>query len=247
MRNLCYTLLNYKQILQYCGKLAFIGRYYFACGANLIELIDQQLQTWLKELVGDIDLGFALPPQDRGINLYLMALDAAPPMRGTVRSPLRVALHYLVTCWDKNPRNAHALLSEILFAALDHPEFEVLYPPIDWQSLGIPPQPAFVLRVIATRERPQPIVPRVQEPRVETVPSSPLSGRVLGPRDIPIVGAYVQIPSYQLSQRSDSRGAFSFPNIIGDNIELLVRAKGIERLITVSRDDDPIIIRIDSL
>jgi hypothetical protein len=216
-------------------------------GKILIELIDQQLEAWLTDLLGNVELGFAVPPQEGGINLYLMALDAAPPMRGTVRSPLRVALHYLVSCWDKNPQKAHAMLSEILFAALEHPEYDVLYQTIDWQSLKIAPQPAFILRVIASKERPEPIIPRVQEPRVETVPARALSGRVLGPRDVPIVGAYVQIPSYQLSQRSDSRGGFSFPNIIGEEIELMVRAKGIERLVTVHRDDDPIIIRIDSL
>jgi hypothetical protein len=216
----------------------------------LIDVLDQQLEAWVQEQLGRVSVSLLPPPQEQGVSLYLMGLDSAPPMRGNVRSPLRIALHYLVTCWDSDPLKAHAQLSELLFAAIEHPDYDVVFEPINyhlWQNLGIAPQPSFVLRALASKERPEAEVPRVREPRVELVPAVALRGRILGPQDRPIVGAYVQLPSYQLSQRSNSRGEFSFPNVVGETVQLLVRAKGIERLVSVNRDEaDPIIIRFES-
>lgn len=205
----------------------------------MFEVIDQQLQNWVGDTLGDVPISLAPPPQNEGINLYLLSLGEAPPMRTRVRTPLQAALHYLVTCWHDTPSEAHAQLSRLLFSAIEHPDYDVLYENIGhhlWQTFGIAPQPAFILRVIAYQARPEPDVPRVQRPRVETVPAVPLFGQVFGPNDIPIVGAYVQLPILQVSQRTDMQGKFYFPNVPGESVQMLVRAKGVERRLTVSRE-----------
>ena len=216
----------------------------------MIEQIDKELQDWLATIPGVASISLEPPPLKQGISLYLMSLGESSPMRTNRRSPLNTALHYLVTSWHKDPAQAHTQLSQLLFASLEHPDYEVCYDHIDyhlWQLFGIAPQPAFVLRVIASLERPEPVIPRVQEPRVETVPAVPLTGRVLGPDDVPLAGAYVQLPVLQLSRRTDTRGKFYFPNVPGDSVQVLVRAKGVERRMTIDRENkEPIEVIFES-
>ena len=59
-------------------------------------------------------------------------------------------------------------------------------------------------------------------------PSEALLGRVVGPGDVPIPGAVVELPTLKLSTRTDSRGCFRFPFVPALNTlgGLEVRAKG---------------------
>jgi hypothetical protein len=102
-------------------------------------------------------------------------------------------------------------------------------PVVLWSALGVPPRPAFRLRVPLERERPMPAVPRVKEPLViRTVPAEVLLGRVVGPGDIPIPDALVELPSMGLSARTDAKGRFRFASVPTDTPlgRLEVRAKG---------------------
>ncbi|MCU0518329.1 MAG: DUF4255 domain-containing protein, partial [Oscillatoria sp. Prado101] len=84
-----------------------------------------------------------------------------PPLRGSQRTPLQAAARYLVTTWAGTPEDAHRLLGDLLFAAMDSAAFQAELNPLPaaaWTAFGLPPQPSFVLRVPLQIARPQPPV-----------------------------------------------------------------------------------------
>jgi hypothetical protein len=201
----------------------------------MIDEVDQRLRSWVGRVLGDAPVSLAVPDRervDRGVGLYLLELGPAPPPRTARRPPLRVSLCYLVTTGGDSPERAHHQLGELVFAAMEEPGFEVDLSPVPvvlWTALGVPPRPAFRLRVPFERERPMPAVPRVKVPLItRTVPAEALLGRVVGPGDIPISDALVELPSMGLSARTDAKGRFRFASVPTDTPlgRLEVRAKG---------------------
>ncbi|WP_224248375.1 carboxypeptidase regulatory-like domain-containing protein [Hyalangium gracile] len=201
----------------------------------MIDEVDQRLKAWVGEVVGDASVSFAVPERGTltdGVNLYLLELGAAPPARSVRRVPLQFSVCYLITVGAESPQRAHQLLGELVFSALETPDFEVDLSPIPlelWTALALPPRPAFRVRLSVRREREEPHIRRVRFPLVtQTVPNEALLGRVVGPGDVPIPGALVELPTLKLSTRTDARGGFRFPLVpsrasIG---RLEVRAKG---------------------
>jgi hypothetical protein len=120
----------------------------------------------------------------------------------------------------------------LVLAALEHPDFEPEPEPVDaaiWEGLHVIPQAHFILRVLLRRERPEPAPKLVREPlQVQTVPTACISGVILGPNDVPIAGAVVELPALQLSRRADSKGRFHFAMVPAEPavVRLRVRAKG---------------------
>lgn len=201
----------------------------------MIDEIDQRLKAWVGEVSGEMPVSFAAPDlqaQNPGVSLYLLELGAAPPARSLRRVPLQFSVCYLVTVTADTPERAHQLLGELVFSALDTPEFEVdlgAIPVELWTALGVSPQPAFRLRLPVRREREEPVVRRVGFPLFEhTLPNEALLGRVVGPGDVPIPGALVELPALKLSTRTDARGCFRFPLVppLESLGRLEVRAKG---------------------
>jgi hypothetical protein len=201
----------------------------------MIDEADQRLKAWVSEVAGDMPVSFAAPDRsvrEHGVSLYLLELGSAPPARSVRRVPLQFSVCYLITVSAETPERAHKLLGELVFAALEAPDFEVDLTAIPlelWTALGVPPQPAFRVRLPVRRERAEPNVRRVRFPLVtHTVPNEVLLGRVVGPGDVPIPGALVELPSLKLSTRTDARGSFRFPLVpsIASIGRLEVRAKG---------------------
>ena len=126
---------------------------------GLIDQADDQLAHWVERTLGAITISLLPPdkaPEGEGISLYLLSLAENPPLQGNQRSPLQFWLRYLVTTWADDPSQAHALLGELLLAAMDTPAYEVELdniPPTIWAGFGIPPRPAFILRVPVRKER----------------------------------------------------------------------------------------------
>jgi hypothetical protein len=201
----------------------------------MIDEVDQRLKAWVGHVIGDTPVSLAVPARgslERGVSLYLLELGALPPARTGRRTPLQFSVCYLITVSAETPERAHHLLGELVFAALEVPDFEVELAPVPlelWAAMGAPPQPAFRLRLPVRRERAEPSIPRVRAPLViQTSPSEALLGCVVGPGDVPIPGAVVELPTLQLSTRTDARGWFRFPFVpalktLGG---LEVRAKG---------------------
>ena len=125
----------------------------------MIDEIDQRLRAWVGEVSGEVPVSFAVPGRNlpkRGVSLYLLELNAAPPARSVRRVPLQFSVCYLITVTAETPERAHQLLGELVFAALETPEFDVdlgAIPGELWTALGVPPQPAFRLRLPVRRER----------------------------------------------------------------------------------------------
>jgi len=138
----------------------------------LIEEIDRSLKRWVESVIDDVSVSFAPPSSadtGRGVGLYLYELGNAPAARTSARPPVQFLLRYLVTAWAERAEEAHALLGELVFAALSHAELEVdlLAPPAAiWSAFGVAPRPSFVVQVVARREREERSVPRVREPLI---------------------------------------------------------------------------------
>ncbi len=224
----------------------------------MIDQTDNRLREWFESVLGDVPLTFAPPgstPSGHGVSLYLIAFDAAPPPRTPIRTPLQFTAVYLVTIWGyDNPQEAHRLLGELLFAALDTTEFEIDFKPLPdsaWTAFGVPPQPSFFLRALVRRDRPEPEVKLVRQPLVvHTTPMIGFSGVLLGPGDVPIAGAQIEIPSMDIYTRTNRRGQFHFAGLPAEPRakQLTIRARRRAMQVTVEpSDDQPVIIRFDIL
>jgi hypothetical protein len=226
----------------------------------VIDQADRELQEWVKSVVTGVDVNLGLPGQlegKRGVSLYLLALANPPPAWMNRQSAVRVALRYLVTAWAADDEDAHRLLGKLVLAVIEKREYELdltELPATTWTALGIAPRPAFTLCVPLYIERPEPVTPLVHGPLVvRGSPVTNLYGVVLGPGDIPIVGASVELPALQLRAHTDARGRFHLSNVPGElpgsqGIQLLVKAKGRVQSVTVDQptsDGEPLAIRFD--
>jgi hypothetical protein len=202
----------------------------------MIDEVDQRLKAWVGHVVGDTPVSLAVPDRsslEAGVGLYLLELGAAPPARSSGRRVrLQFSVCYLITVGAETPERAHHLLGELVFSALEVPDFEVELAPVPlelWAALGVAPRPAFRMRLPVRRERAEAPVQHVRFPLiVHASPSEALGGCVVGPGDVPIPGALVELPTLKLSTRTDARGWFRFPFVPA--LETLggleVRAKG---------------------
>jgi hypothetical protein len=213
----------------------------------MIDALDRELGDWLKATAPKTTVSFAPPTDEVGdkpvVNCYLLSLATSPPTRtvGT-RGPVpqQFALRYLVSVNAAAVEDAHRVLGPLVFAAMDRPGCEVeldMLPGDLWLALGVKPRPALILRVPLRLARPEPAVGIVLHPIViNEAPLRSLSGRVLGPGDIPLAGARLELPSLGLAVRTDHRGHFTFPPIPIDPLptELVISARG--RVLRVAPD-----------
>lgn len=202
----------------------------------MLDEVDARLRAWVGRVLGEVPVSLDVPDRrllENGVSLYLLELGASPPPRTERRPPLQLSACYLVTAGADSPERAHRLLGELAFSAMDEQDLEVDLTPVPlavWTGLGLPPRPSFKLRVPVRRERPVPVVPRVRVPlAVHATPiADALAGVVVGPGDVPIPGALVELPSLRLTTRTDAKGAFRFPSVppAASLGRLEVRAKG---------------------
>ncbi len=124
----------------------------------MIDEVDHRLRAWVGRVLGEVPVCLGLPAREsveRGVGLYLLELGPAARERTMRRPLLRVSLCYLVTAGAGTPEEAHHLLGELIFAAMEEPAFEVDMAPVPvelWSALQVVPRPAFRLRVPLERE-----------------------------------------------------------------------------------------------
>jgi hypothetical protein len=226
----------------------------------MIDQVDGRLRDWVKSVLKDVTVSLAAPDSTRkskSIGVYLLEFIQPPAPRTTKRPPLQFSLRYLITASDQEDESAHHLLSELLLAAMDSNDFEVESEPVPialWSAFGIAPRPSFVLRVPVRIERPQPVAKRVRMPIVLNKTSMmPLDGVVLGPNDIPLAEAEVELPALQLFTHTDFKGRFRFSAVPAPPPEMLVRVAAKGREVTVStgeserRAGESLVVRIDRM
>jgi hypothetical protein len=224
----------------------------------MIDQIDQHLKAWVGQTLPGVVVTLEPPGlahDGQGASLYLFELVDDPPLRGRQRTPLQAAARFLVTTWAGKTEDAHRLLGDLLFAAMDNPDFQVEIDPLPttaWTTFGLPPQPSFVLRVPLQLVRPQPAVPRVRHPLdVQPVPLAALHGLVVGPGDVPLADARVMVDGLDALARTDANGVFHLDTLPAGSARrrLRVRAKGQEITLDTripSPDDKPVVIRFTS-
>jgi Carboxypeptidase regulatory-like domain/Pvc16 N-terminal domain len=226
----------------------------------MIDLIDRRLSDWIKNTLDDVEVFLTAPEAaepGRGVGLYLLELLHTPAARTAQKPPLQITLRYLVTARADAPEEAHRLLGQLIFAALENAEFEVEpnAPAAElWGALGVAPRPSFVLRLPLRREqRPEQAAPRVRVPLVvKGAALTSLRGQVVGAGGVPVAGARVELPSASLSTRTDFEGRFTFPAVpASPRAQLLrVRAKGRDFSITAERagdEDRTLVIHLQGL
>jgi len=217
----------------------------------VIDEVDQQLSRWVEEVLPGVTVTLDGPASDTDdVGLYLFEMADLPPARGEERPPLQVRLGYLVTTSGTDVTLAHSRLGKLLFAALTHPEWDVRYPgniAEFWNAVGSRPRAGFILTVPLRQPVELKPAPPVRGPlHVEGVGSRAMEGVVLGPGDVPISDAFVEIPSLALTTRSDMRGRFRFAAVPTTPIkqQLRVRAKSREFPFTVD-SSKPFVLRLD--
>jgi len=226
----------------------------------MIERIGQEIRDWIGSIITGAEVVLGLPganAQSAQVGLYLMDLSQSNCARAGKLPPLKINLRYLVTAWSPRAEEAHRLLGELIFAALqkpekEAPEFEVVVEPLPveaWAVLGAAPQPSFFLRAPLRRERPEPAVPMVKEPVVlQPSPMRVLSGVVYESGGMPIMGARVELLTLGIATRTDERGRFRFVGAPSNGqLKLLAQAKGRTKEIDYSAGDGPLEIRLDLL
>jgi len=96
--------------------------------STMIDAVDLDLTSSADGIVGK-GLSSLLAPDSRpsphGVSLYFPGLISLPPPRAAKKVRLQISLGYLVTSWSDDPTEAHKLVGELLFAALENSEFTV--------------------------------------------------------------------------------------------------------------------------
>lgn len=192
----------------------------------------------------------------RGVGLYLLEIGHAPMPSSLKTPPLQVFLKYLVTTWADQPEDAHQMLVQLIFAAMQEPEFQVemeSIPLIVWTAFNSSPRPSFILRVPLRQERPEAPKPMVRHPlKVQPSLMTTLHGVLLGPDDIPLADCRVEIPLLRVWASTDYKGRFHLSGVPeGGKKRLLVKARGRELAIDSEQDypdaNTPLVIHFSSL
>jgi hypothetical protein len=225
----------------------------------VIEEADARLQQWARGVLEtSASVSLARPGdanKGTGASLFLMELVAMPPMRGDRRPPLQLALRYLVTAWGDDAGAEHRVLGALVGAAMQEDGFEVELAPLNadaWAALGIAPRPSFVIKLPVRMERPErPAKPVLKSLVVQEAGLAKLLGVVLGPGDVPIAAAHVDLPALALSAETDARGRFAFAAVPAEprQLRVRVRARRKEGEVQVVRPDDGglVTIRFDQV
>jgi hypothetical protein len=226
----------------------------------MIEDVDQRLIEWLGSVLAeDIEVSL-LPPKDSGdkkiVGLYLKDILPSAPTRGARRPPLQVLLRYLVTSRAQNPAEAHNILGRLLFAAMEHPEYEVELEPVPaevWKAFGTIPMPSFTLRLPLRFERPEEPVRLIRSPiEVNQSPLVSKQGTVMGPDETPLANARVELSTHNLVARTDSKGLFFFPAVPAQpavkKVRILARGRELFKEVDFTKTkQEPLIIHFDVL
>jgi len=226
----------------------------------MVDPFDERVKNWVAGVVEGASVSLSAPngtvKPGKGVGLYLLEIAHAPLPSSLKTPPLQVFLKYLVTTWAAKPEDAHQMLVDLIFAAMQEPEFQVELESMAltvWTAFNAPPRPSFILRVPLRQERPEPATRLVRHPlKVDSSLMTAFHGVLLGPDDIPLADGRVEIPALQLWARTDYKGRFHFSGVPeGGKKRLLVRARGHE--LAIDNDQDypdataPLVIRFSSL
>src|SRR5262245_13374348 len=101
----------------------------------MIQTMDERLDQWVRAALDKekVEVSWSLPAKEttkRVVHLHLLDVRPTPALRTPKRPPLQLTLRYLVAAAAADVHEAHRLLGELAFAALDETEFEVETEPL---------------------------------------------------------------------------------------------------------------------
>lgn len=220
---------------------------------------DERLTKFVRAVLPDVPVSLETPsdrPQtERGVGLYLWQIQPVAPVRGQRMDQLRLTLQYLLNTWAPEPTEAHEMLLDLAYAAMQEPSLDVVLEPLPaeaWLALGVPPTPSFRVgaasRYTAPDHRAKPVLHPLD---ISAVTMSGISGWVRTPAGLPIAGARVEVPAIDQRSRTDADGHFNLRSLPAAPTAVRVRvdAKGHEAWATVGPTDDraAVVIELDPL
>ena len=217
-------------------------------GTGPIEAATQNLMAWLAEAAGQ-PARLAPPSDADGLTLWPLELRTQRQTRSgsSAREPYRFGVRYLLTA--SGPQ-ALRLLDRVLTAASRAGEPEISLEagdPALWRALGIAPRPAVFIEAPALIEQPATTAPPVLHPlQVTIIPRVTLSGRVVGPNDVPLAAMRVEVLGTPLKTETDAQGRFTVAGV-PEASEVRLRLVGRGRVLTAQVDptDTDLVIKCD--
>jgi hypothetical protein len=222
--------------------------------AEGLEETTRELIGWTQEVLpGRTVVTRSLSDRDCGEGVDLRLIGLAPHAAPRAASPpLTLAADYLVTVRAADPIVEQTGAMQLMFAAMEHDETEVV-PERDalklCAELTLPPGPGFVLRAMVSiaRRRAVARAALVRFPlTIDAGELGVLQGSVLGPGDTPIAGAVVRVEGVDRTVQTDAFGRFRLHGPVGAKnkpVRLNVRARGVE-IDTEIKSDSPVILRL---
>ncbi len=193
-----------------------------------MDRVAQDVANWIRAVAKPANVVIG-PPTDGGseltISLHLHGmrhdLSAAMPRSSATKHavPLSVVVRFLVCVSSPDPAAALAMLSTVVFAALEKPGFRLDLdppPPEFWLAHGVRPQPSFIIEAPCVHERPGRQAKPVREVVLKGTPLRTLEGVVVDKQDKPISGVTVDLPALELTVRTDNKGRFIFAAVPRD-------------------------------
>jgi len=223
----------------------------------VIDQVDQLLKEWVTKVIPEVQIDFGPPgePKDKQtVGLYLIELLPLAPASDFRRLSPQILLCYLVTTWAAGPEDAHRMLGNLVFAAMEDSRFEVELMPLPaqtWSALRINPQPSFMLRYPFRLERETPQVPVIKKPlAIQKVPMDGLEGIVMTPENVPLANMRVELRDYQLATHTDTKGRFRFGGVPQQpsTKRFCIEGRGRKMLVEVehkAEGKEPLIIHFD--
>jgi hypothetical protein len=219
-----------------------------------LEATTRELIGWTQEVLpGRAVVARSLSDRDCGEGVDLRLIGLAPHAAPRAASPpLILEADYLLTVRAADPIVEQTGAMELLFAAMEHEQTEVV---LDRDvlklcaDLDLPPGPGFVLRamVSAARRRPAEAAGLVRFPlNIVSGELGVLQGSVLGPGDTPVAGAVVRLEGLDRSAYTDAFGQFRLHGPVGGKgkpVRLNVRARGVE-IDSEVETGSPVILRL---
>jgi hypothetical protein len=227
--------------------------------STMIDQVDEDLIRWVEDTLGHgLTPSLSAPADGKApsVNLYLLELVDDPLRHSSSKLPYQPALRYLVSTHAADPREAHRLLSKLLYAALESAQYEVDLDPIPsiiWTAFQITPRPAFILKAPLPHDRKETAAILVRDPVPKmdsSAPIVPLHGLLLGPGEVPLMNARIELPNLYISATTDRKGRFTLPGVPAapSKKTLLIKARRKEKTEVVQQTgtpDQPVIIHFD--
>lgn len=225
---------------------------------------DRHLRAWLASIVdGPVRDGMPTndpAPSDDDGELTLCVVDLVPETTMSVdvhrSGSAAVWLRHLVCATHPGSSAALGALGVVMARLVDPTRLDAGAPTVQfdpaattthlWAALGVAPRPAVVLRTRAVFSRDAALVPRVTSPlRVVGGPVLVLRGRLVGPGEVPLVGADVSVPAVGASARTAPDGSFVLAGVPSGPLAVAVRAKGRSFDVDLDAADSPHTVRCD--